>query len=131
MIGVFQTNSSQALIAKIEGEIIAQGVLGNNTAGSPNFSDTGLHFADPAQGAFHGVLAGDAVYLSGVSAPFVVQTVSDDHHLVFTGNIAAAHVANGIWRIKRGGIGLANVLWPPYSDGGKFLVYFQTTTFVI
>ena len=125
MLATKTANTSQELIEIIEGVVVAQGSAGTNTAGSPNF-------ADLTAGAFADVLAGDSVYISGIATPFVVSSKTDDNNIVMTTNIATAHTADGVWRVKRGGIGLSALQWPPYRDtpvAGKWYVFYNTTTF--
>lgn len=123
MIAHVQATSSLDLIAKIEGEKIAKGSAGTNTLGSPNFQDL-------TSGAFADVLAGDRVWISGISTPFVVQTVTNANNIVFTTNIGVAHTTNAKWRAKRGGIGdPSDLLWDPVFDGAKWHLFYDQETF--
>ena len=127
MLATKTANTSQELIEIIEGVIVAQGSVGTNTAGSPNFSDL-------TAGAFADVLAGDSVYISGIATPFVVQSKTNDNNIVLTTNIVPAHTANAVWRIKRGGIGVSALQWAPYRDtpvAGKWYVFYNTSTFSV
>lgn len=120
-------NSNQGVIDFIEGALKAQGAAGTNTGGSPNFSDL-------TPGAFAEVQAGDAFYISGVLAPFVVQSKTNDNNIVLTTNITPAHTADGKWKAKRGGVGVSSLQWEPQRDPvveGKWHIFYNTTTFGI
>src|SRR5688572_1379115 len=112
MLATKNVTSNAQLVAAVDGALQAEGSVGTNTAGSPNFSDaTTDAFADAA--------VGDKVFISG-EAPtggfFTIDTKTDDNNLVLDQNIATAHTATAHWRIRRGGIGVDNLLFDPIWD---------------
>jgi len=126
MIGVFQARNSVELIEKIEGAPISSGSVGTNGAASPNFSTATMD-------AFVDVEAGDLLYISGDSAVYIVDHVTDPTHLVTTVNITGAHTANAKWKIKRGGVGMVSLLWnsPFLASGERWIVFYETDNFVV
>lgn len=125
MIAVFRAQSNLDLIERLEGKIVARGIAGNNTAGSPNFGDA-------SEGAFNGVEPGDVLSISGNLTTYIVNSVTDDNHIVVGANIAALHNNNGIWRILRGGIGVDNLVLgsPHMMEGDRWIVFYESPNFV-
>lgn len=120
-------NGNQELIEVIEGSVIKEGNAGTNTGGSPNFQDLTAN-------AFTGVLPGDAVYISGILAPFTVLSVTNDNNIVLTTNITPPHTANATWRIKRGGIGTSALQWDPTPDSlsaNRWHLFYNSANFVV
>lgn len=123
MIASVQAKTMKELVEKIEGTQVASGSAGTNLAGSGNLEDL-------TAGAFTNVLVGDTFFISGTTTVYAVSAKADANHITVTPVIAAAHTTNAKWRAKRGGYGLANILWGgPVREDGQWTIFFDSATF--
>lgn len=120
-------NSREELLNILRGTPIASGAAGTNTGASANFQDL-------TTGAFADVLVGDTIHISGESSPFTVDTKTDDNNLILDTTITNAHTADGMWRVFRGGIAIADIQVGPVPDPLKpnsGLIIYDEPDFVV
>jgi hypothetical protein len=124
MYHVKKVHKQAGLREFLRGTEISRGNTVTTAEGSPTFTDLNADFVTA------GVAAGDQVCLSGDGTTYVVQTRDSATVLTLDSNVGTANTADGHWRIFRGGVDPADVIFSPIEDGlGDFYVIYDEVDF--